>query len=111
MNDAAPVGCVNCGLEQPFERIYCARCGAPLPGVGKAELNPMVKTALFVLLLSAFVGLGAVGACFGVAFYSSVSGGNFSTFHQLHLLWYVAGPLAAAIFCAWLLYLLAQSKE
>lgn len=62
MNDAAPVQCVNCGLEQPFERIYCAQCGCSLDAA-KPLGQTWAGTFLLVILLSSaatLVGFGAI---------------------------------------------------
>ena len=62
MMDAAPVQCVNCGTEQPFERIYCAQCGCSLDAA-KPLGQTWMGTFLLILLLcisATFVGFGAI---------------------------------------------------
>ena len=62
MNDAAPVQCVNCGMEQGFERVYCARCGCSLDAA-KPLGQTWAGTFLIVLLLfigATLLGFGAI---------------------------------------------------
>ena len=50
MNNAAPIQCVNCGTQQPFERIYCVKCGCSLDAA-KPLGQTWMGTFLIVLLL------------------------------------------------------------
>lgn len=62
MMDAAPIQCVNCGLEQPFERVYCAQCGCSLDAA-KPLGQTWAGTFLLMLLLligATFIGFGAI---------------------------------------------------
>ncbi len=62
MMDAAPVQCVNCEAEQPFERIRCARCGCSLDAA-KPLGQTWAGTFLLILLLligATFIGFGAI---------------------------------------------------
>lgn len=66
MNDAAPIRCVNCGLEQPFARIYCARCRCSLDAAKPLGQTWAGTFLIVILLLSAatLVGFGAIALLF-----------------------------------------------
>ena len=50
MNGATPVQCVNCGTEQSFGRVYCARCHCSLDAA-KPLGQTRAGTFLIVILL------------------------------------------------------------
>ena len=61
MNDESPVQCVNCGLEQGFEGIYCARCRCSLDAAKPLGQTWAGTFLIVILLLSAALLVGFVG--------------------------------------------------
>ena len=62
MKGAAPVRCVNCGTEQPFARVDCARCARSLDAakpLGQTWAGTFLLIGLF-FGAALLVGLGAI---------------------------------------------------
>ena len=59
--DEAPVRCVNCETEQPFERIYCARCGCSLDAAKPLGQTWAGTFLIVILLLCAATMIGFIG--------------------------------------------------
>ena len=98
MNGAAPVQCVNCEWEQPFEQIYCARCGCSLDAA-----KPLGQTWAGTFLI--------IGLLFGAALF--VGGAGITALWSAldpaaPSLWFGAGMLIAAALCVWAIWRLAR---
>lgn len=98
MMDAAPVQCINCEAEQPFERIYCAHCGCSLDAA-----KPLGQTwAGTFLVIGLFFGAAIFGGIGAAVVFWNAFGENAPT------LWPGLLMSIAAAVCIWGIWRLAR---
>ena len=104
MNGAAPIQCVNCGIEQPFERIYCAHCGCSLDAA-----KPLGQTwaGTFLVILLFFVGSTAVGFALILLMFSEMEESLFGTMPIGEKI-IMVGMWVLAACCGWGIWRLAR---